>query len=224
MSAQAYFALRALRGGRWPRAIGYAVPAAAVALVAGGGLAAAVPAGATVAVAAGLASAAAPGDRGRTDGLGGIAREWARAHPWRFAAGPAAALAAALLVIDLFSGWPPIGAALAGLAALAAPRLRTVARTAPVRTASALATRRLALAPAAARPVTVAAMEGAEAAPQRIATERGASLPFGERMGAAVVPLARAVGGGFEAGSDRGNFREMPGVSPIAPSHPRSAG
>jgi hypothetical protein len=244
MSAQAYFALRALRGGRWPRALGYAVPAAAVALVAGGGLATAVPAAATVAVAAGLAGAAAPvraavpAQRGSTDGLTGIAREWARAHPWRFAAGPAVLLAAALLSADLAAGWPTVGAALAGLVALGAPRFRTVSRTTPVRTSSALATRRLAVAPAVAegvhsaapRPIT-AAMETAPGAAPAAPTVPAASAALaaagvegvGGSLGlAAARPVVCVLG--VEAGADRGNFREMPGVSPIAPRHPRSAG
>jgi hypothetical protein len=257
MSGQAYFALRALRGGRWPRALGSAVPATAVALVAGGGLAAAVPTAATVAVAVGMASAAAPvraavpARRGSTDGLTGIAREWARAHPWRFAAGPAVLLAAALLSADLAAGWPTVGAALAGLVALGAPRFRTASRTTPVRASSAMATRRLAVAPAVAgadgvesaapRPSTAAMETAPSAAPAAPTVPTPSAAPAVPTVPAAsAAPGAAGVEGvggsvglaaarplvcvlGVEAGAARGNFREMPGVSPIAPRRPRSA-
>jgi len=147
-------ALRALRGARWAPAVACGAVAAPLALAAGGGLSAAVPAAAAVT----LATALTGGVRGRA-GLTGIARAWARAHPWRFAAAPAAALAGVLAVLDVATGWPTVGAALAGLSVLAAPRLGTLCTPRPpVRPAAApLTGRRL-----------VRALPAAETRPPRV--------------------------------------------------------
>ena len=113
-------ALRALRTARWGVAAACGAVTVPIALAAGGP-SAAVPAATTVT----LATALATGVRrtGRAAGLAGIARSWARAHPWRFALIPAAALTAALLILDAATGWPTPGAALAGLAVLITPRM-----------------------------------------------------------------------------------------------------
>lgn len=145
MHIRTSLALRALRGARWAPAVACGAVTAPVALAVGG-TGAAVPAVATVTLATALAAALAGGARRASSGLGGIARAWARAHPWRFAAGPALGLTATLLALDAVTGLPSGGAALAGLAVLAAPRLGTLRplRTAgPVRAAAPLAGRRL---------------------------------------------------------------------------------
>lgn len=141
MHIRTSLAVRALRGAR----TGPAAVCGAVALAlasAAGGPSAAVPAVAAVTLAVLLVTALTGRPR---PGLTGIARSWARAHPWRYAAGPAAALTVVLLAVDAATGWPYIGAVLAGLSVPAAPRIAAGRRTArtPVRAPAPLTGRRL---------------------------------------------------------------------------------
>ena len=146
-------AMRALRGGRWAPAAASGAVVAAVAATTGGGPPWVVAAASATTLATGLATAAARPSRGRPrgrsgrrgrsgpsgrgrrsgrdrgrSGLTGIARAWAAAHPWRFAALPAACLAVGLAALDASAGWPVAGAPLAGLVVLAAPWARTRVR------------------------------------------------------------------------------------------------
>ena len=141
MHTRTSLALRALRGARWAPAVGCGAVAAPLASIAGGP-AAVTPAVAAVILAVALASVLR--GPGHTAGLTGIARAWAREHPWRFTAGPAAGVTAALLVLDAATGGAPVGAVLAGLAVLAVPRVAVVrpSRT-HVPAAAALTGRRL---------------------------------------------------------------------------------
>lgn len=141
MHIRTSLAVRALRGARTAPAAACGAVTLALASAAGGP-SAAVPAVAAVTLAVLLVTALSGRPR---RGLTGIARSWSRAHPWRYAAGPAAALTGALLAVDAAAGWPYIGAVLAGLSVLAAPRIAAVRRTprTTVRTPAPLTGRRL---------------------------------------------------------------------------------
>lgn len=174
MRARTSLALRALRGARWAPAAAFGAGTAPVALATGGGLAVAVPVAATVTLGLALAGT---GRRQEGTGLAGIARAWARAHPWHFGLIPAAGLTAALLALDAITGWPSGTAPLAGLAVLTAPRLGALrrSRTPAVRAAVPLPRRHL----------TAALPAAPDASPGRV--EAGVSAPSGPEMGRVVV-------------------------------------
>lgn len=153
MHIRTSLAVRALRGARTAPAAACGVVTLPIALAAGG-LAAAVPAVATVTLSVALATAVTGRPR-RASGLTGIARTWARAHPWRYAAAPAAALTAVLLSVDAATGWPYAGAVLAGLGVLTAARIAAVRPArGPVRSPAPLTGRRLVRAVRIPSPVT----------------------------------------------------------------------